>query len=197
MTATFLQDLTYDYEGDFHRWHGALIIFILILTVTLFNIFCSKVFPHLGVIILTLHMILFIIILVVITVMTTTKNSNEMVWNSFTWYSLSGRTKSNGLGFVMGLLTPAFAFIGVDGAIHLAEEVRNPSKVVPWAMIGRFAIRICFLEKELTMTSFCWNQWCHGFRDAHCDTLLPINIRKYHYQAHGGSFRPYSRDYRQ
>ena len=70
----------------------------------------------------------------------------------------------NGLAWFVGLISSNLGFLGSDGPCHLAEEVRNASTVVPWAMLSAvllngalgLAISIAFsftlgdLETDLT-----------------------------------------------
>ena len=56
------------------------------------------------------------------------------------------------MAWLIGLISSNLPFVGYDGPCHLAEEVRNASTVVPWAMISTillngalgFAICIAF-----------------------------------------------------
>ncbi|KAF1849037.1 uncharacterized protein K460DRAFT_428463 [Cucurbitaria berberidis CBS 394.84] len=114
------------------RWHGTLMIFAIILAFLVFNTFLSKLFPHVETCILVLHITLFIVVLVVLTVMAPQKSSNAEVW---TLFLNQGGYESKGLSFFVGLITPVFAFSGADGVVHMSEEIRNASRVVPWAMM--------------------------------------------------------------
>ncbi|CAO2650225.1 Nn.00g015170.m01.CDS01 [Neocucurbitaria sp. VM-36] len=87
--------------------------------------------------ILLLHITLFVVVLVVMTAKAPTKSSNAEVW---TLFLNEGGYESKGLSFFVGLITPVFAFSGADGAVHMSEEIRNSSHVVPWAMITSIAI---------------------------------------------------------
>jgi len=40
-----------------------------------------------------------------------------------------------GLASLVGIITPATAFLGADAAVHMAEELRNASKTLPRVMI--------------------------------------------------------------
>lgn len=48
--------------------------------------------------------------------------------------------KSDGIAYIVGLINPNWAFNGLDAATHLAEEVLNPEKVVPTAIMATVAI---------------------------------------------------------
>ncbi|UPX20252.1 uncharacterized protein EKO05_0010492 [Ascochyta rabiei] len=137
LMATAVQGLVINSQSTYkpERWHGTLLAIAIILVCLLFNSFLSKGLPHVETATLALHVSLFLIILVVITVMSPTKSSHSEVWASFL---NEGGYESKGLSFFVGLITPVFAFTGVDGAVHMSEEVRNSSRVVPWAMMGTY-----------------------------------------------------------
>lgn len=120
---------------DSERWHGTAMAIAVVLICLIFNSFLSKGLPHIEVATLFLHVSLFIILLIIITVMSPNKSRNDDVWALLL---NQGGYQSRGLSFFVGLITPVFAFTGVDGAVHMSEEVRNSSRVVPWAMLGVF-----------------------------------------------------------
>jgi len=53
----------------------------------------------------------------------------------FTVFLDEGGWQTQGLSFFIGLIGPVFAFGGADGAIHMCEEIKNASVVVPRAMV--------------------------------------------------------------
>lgn len=66
----------------------------------------------------------------------TTKQSNAFVWTQFA--NESGWP--SGVSFLTGLISPNYMYAGIDGAIHLAEECKQPERVVPWALISTLTI---------------------------------------------------------
>jgi amino acid transporter len=62
---------------------------------------------------------------------TAPKNSAEFVFTNFSndigW--------SNGVAWILGLLQSALSLIGFDAATHMAEEMPQPSRDVPRAML--------------------------------------------------------------
>jgi choline transport protein len=99
----------------------------------LFNTFLSKQLARVESVVLVLHITLFFVVLIVVTVMSPNKSSNAEVWTQF---FNKGGYESKGLSFFVGLITPVFAFAGADGAVHMSEEIRNSSRIVPWAMMS-------------------------------------------------------------
>lgn len=65
--------------------------------------------------------------------MSSPKQPSSFVWTYF--FNGTGWT-SNGIVFLMGLVNPAFAFSGIDGAIHLAEDCFNAAVAVPRALVS-------------------------------------------------------------
>ncbi|RFU78921.1 amino acid transporter [Trichoderma arundinaceum] len=64
-------------------------------------------------------------------------NSNRSVWAD--WQNGTGYS-SNGFVFLMGMLNGAFAFGVPDCISHIAEEVINPSSVIPKAIFAQVVI---------------------------------------------------------
>jgi choline transport protein len=117
------------------RSDGTLMAIAVVVICLVFNSFWSKGLPHVETATFCLHVVLFVIVLVIIAVMSPEKSSNREVW---TLFLNDGGEQSKGLSFFVGLITSVFAFTGVDGAVHMSEEVRNSSRVVPWAMLGKY-----------------------------------------------------------
>ncbi|EAT91054.2 hypothetical protein SNOG_01405 [Parastagonospora nodorum SN15] len=117
------------------RWHGTMMVFALILVALLFNTFLFKFLPQVETVVLFFHITLFVVFIIVITVRSPTKSSNDEVW---TLFLNKGGYESKGLSFFVGLITPLFAFCGADSAVHMSEEIRGASRVVPWAMMSMF-----------------------------------------------------------
>ena len=65
------------------------------------------------------------------------KQSSEFVWTTF--INRSGWS-ANGVVFLTGLITPNYMFAGIDGAIHLAEEVTNAAVAVPRALFSTLTV---------------------------------------------------------
>ncbi|KAF6839279.1 choline transport [Colletotrichum plurivorum] len=57
--------------------------------------------------------------------------THDFVWNTF----LNSTGWSDGMCFLVALLTTSFGYAGLDSALHLAEEVQNPRRQVPRAIV--------------------------------------------------------------
>ncbi|KAG2420476.1 hypothetical protein HFD88_000088 [Aspergillus terreus] len=59
------------------------------------------------------------------------------VWSNFLNHS---GWSSGGVAFLTGLVSPHYAYAGIDGAIHLAEECKDAAIVVPRALLSTLSI---------------------------------------------------------
>lgn len=135
LSATSLQGLAINSHPNYtpERWHGTLLVFALMAVCFICNTFLSKRLPQVEAVILFLHITLFIVVISILTAMSPTKSRNADVWALFL---NAGGYDSKGLSFFVGLITPVFAFSGADGTVHMSEETRNASRVIPWAMMS-------------------------------------------------------------
>ena len=100
--------------------------------------------------ILVLHIVGFFAIIIPLWVLAP-RNSAKMV---FTEFQNLGGWSSQGLSFMVGLLSPIYTLLGVDSAVHMSEETRNASLVLPWATFSAILINGFF---GFVMTiSFCF-----------------------------------------
>lgn len=104
------------------------------LAAIIFNTVLAKHLPKIENAVLVLHISLFIVVLVCLTVLAPQKSTSSDVWALFL---NSGGYESKGLSFFVGLLSPLFAFTGADGAVHMCEEIKNSTRVLPSAMLGK------------------------------------------------------------
>jgi len=79
----------------------------------------------------------FFVVLVVPLVLLSPRSSAKFV---FTEVVNEGGYQSDGLSWCIGLLTVVYCFLGFDGAIHMSEEVRNPSVVIPRILVHSIII---------------------------------------------------------
>jgi choline transport protein len=135
LTATTLQGLIVNSQPDYapQRWQGTLLVFAVMFISLIFNTFLSSYLPMIENTILFFHITLFFVIMIVLTVMAPVKSESKNVWALFL---NEGGYESKGVSFFVGLITPLFAFAGADGAVHMCEEIKNASTVLPWAMMG-------------------------------------------------------------
>lgn len=99
----------------------------------------------LGVTILALSIVGFVASLVTLLTVQDTKQSSDFVFRQYT--NVSGW--SDGWAFFIGVTGCLWAYSGVDAPTHVSEEVSNPSRNVPIAIITTMALGI--------VTVLTWN----------------------------------------
>jgi choline transport protein len=62
----------------------------------------------------------------------------------FTQFENLGNWPSQGLSFMVGLLTSVYGLLGADSAIHMSEEIRDASIVLPRATMWSIVINGAF-----------------------------------------------------
>lgn len=65
------------------------------------------------------------------------KSADRLAPSKYVWTEFIniGTGWSDGTIFLIGLLNANFAFVGIDGAVHLAEDCRNAAQCVPRALL--------------------------------------------------------------
>ncbi|KIN05299.1 hypothetical protein OIDMADRAFT_39600 [Oidiodendron maius Zn] len=119
-----------------HNWHGTLIVFAVLCWGMLINTSARKLLPVLEGPILCVHILGFFGVLVPLVVLSSHRASSD-VWGAF---ENAGGWPTEGLSTMIGLLMSIFLFTGVDGAIHMSEEIKNASVVVPRSIMTSMAL---------------------------------------------------------
>ncbi|KAF5003448.1 hypothetical protein FDECE_9998 [Fusarium decemcellulare] len=106
------------------------------ITCALFNI-SSHALPKVTFITLWTSIISFLVIILVVPIKSPTHQSTRFVFAEFI-----NRTgwSSDGIAYIVGLINPNWAFNGLDCATHMAEEVFEPERIVPIAILGTVGI---------------------------------------------------------
>lgn len=79
---------------------------------------------------------------------------SKAVWATF--LNDSGWS-SGGVAFLTGLVTPNYMYAGIDGALHLAEECKNASTVVPRALMSTLSIGFVTSFSFMIAMLYCTN----------------------------------------
>ncbi|CAG8157253.1 unnamed protein product [Penicillium nalgiovense] len=119
-----------DYE--LVRWRGTLLMWAVAIVPIIINIFARRVLGGIEIAAGIMH-IVFLPVTIAVFVILAPRNPDSFVWDTFVG-GLSG-WKDPGVVFSIGLLGVITPLSGVDGVIHMAEEVKNASVVVPRSMI--------------------------------------------------------------
>ncbi|TPX18109.1 uncharacterized protein E0L32_011833 [Thyridium curvatum] len=124
-----------DYEPQ--RWHGTLIYWLVLLGAFAINRWGAKILPAIEVVSMALHVIMFFLILIPTVVVTPDRHSAEYVFTTF--LNFSG-WDNDGIAWCIGLLTSSYVMVGADSVMHMSEEMKEPRKGIPRAMIGSLLI---------------------------------------------------------
>ncbi|KAF7717050.1 Uncharacterized protein PECH_000756 [Penicillium ucsense] len=134
------------------QWQGTLIMWAVILSAGLVNIYGIKMLPALQMMGGILHITLFIALVVPI-ILLSRRSTPEFVFTEL--LTAEHGWQSPGVAWCLGMLTVTYCFLGFDGAIHMSEEVRNPATVMPRVLIQTIAISGVLAFTFLIVILFC------------------------------------------
>ncbi|KAF3045969.1 hypothetical protein E8E12_009361 [Didymella heteroderae] len=120
------------------RWQGLLLYWAVLIYAAAINIWGAKVLPTANLLSGVLHVSGFLAIVVTLGVMAP-KNTASFV---FTEVSNTSGWSSDGISWLVGLLSSVYPLLGYDAACHLAEELPHASRNVPIAMIGSVTVNV-------------------------------------------------------
>jgi len=112
-------------------WHIVLLTIAVVSVAVVFNSFFARKLPLVEGLVLVLHVCGFFAILIPLWVFAP-KNTSMDVWTNF---SNDGGWNSIGTACLVGLTSSIYALIGPDSCVHMAEEVKDASRTLPWAMV--------------------------------------------------------------
>lgn len=122
-----LNDATYIPQ----RWHGTLLVIAIVAFCVIFNTFLASKLPMVEGMVLILHVVAFFAVLIPLWTLAPRLPASEV----FGTITNLGGWSSNGLAFMVGLLTPVYTLLGADAAVHMAEEVKDASLTLPKAIM--------------------------------------------------------------
>ncbi|KAI1625517.1 amino acid/polyamine transporter I [Exophiala viscosa] len=114
------------------RWHGTLLTFAVATFSIFFNTFLVKRLPLVEGIVLIVHVFGFFGVLITLWVLGPRASAHEV----FTTFNNYGGWSSNGLSAIVGILAVMIPLLGADGAVHMSEELRDASRVLPQSIIA-------------------------------------------------------------
>ncbi|KAH8597524.1 amino acid transporter-like protein [Bisporella sp. PMI_857] len=114
------------------RWQGMLFYWMILVYSALVNLWGSKLLPHTNLAAGVVHIVGFLVILIVLGVMAPKHTASYV----FTETSNSSGWTNNGISWLVGLVSTVYPFLGYDSACHLSEEMNNPARDVPIAIVG-------------------------------------------------------------
>ncbi|KAE8135553.1 amino acid/polyamine transporter I [Aspergillus pseudotamarii] len=117
-------------------WHTVVAYQLINFFCYLFNCW-GKTLPAVAKVTLYISLLSFFVILVTVPACAKTHASGAYVFGHFV---NSTGWKSDGMAFIVGLINPNWIFACLDSATHLAEEVPQPEKNIPIAIMATVGI---------------------------------------------------------
>ncbi|ROV98095.1 hypothetical protein VMCG_06951 [Cytospora schulzeri] len=155
VTGTMIQGLILlthpDYITSMQNWHGTLLFWGVILLGFSINTAMGTLLAKFEGLVLIIHFLGFFAVILPLLLLSE-HGSSASVFDTF--YNLGG-WQTQGLSFCIGILGSVFAFLGGDGAIHMAEEIRNASVVIPRSILTGLALNGALGLAMLIATLYC------------------------------------------
>lgn len=114
-------------------WHLTMVIIAQLVVVGLINMYAFRTVPYMELFAGVLHVILFFIFLIVLLV--TSPRPFSTASFVFTETQINSGWSNQYVSWNLGLLVPAWGFIGFDGVNHMSEEVKKAKHAVPRVMV--------------------------------------------------------------
>ncbi|KAI0151792.1 amino acid transporter [Xylariaceae sp. FL1272] len=135
LTGTLIQSLILlthpGYGEHMQNWHGTLISWAVILLNFAINASFSTVFAKFEGFAFIFHILGFFAVLLPLVLLGGPTDARAV----FQTFLNGGGWQTQGLSLSIGISGTVFALLGGDGAIHMAEEIRNPAIVLPWSLL--------------------------------------------------------------
>lgn len=133
LAGTMIQGLLVLDNPDyiFENWHGTLLVIAITAFCIIFNTFLAKRLPMVEGMVLIIHLLGFFAVLVPLWLLAPRSSASDV----FTTFLNLGGWNTTGLAFMVGLLSPVYTLIGADSAVHMSEEIKDASLVLPRAIM--------------------------------------------------------------
>lgn len=118
------------------RWQETLLCFALLFLAVFINTVVSRFLAKLEGLLLVIHVLGVFAIIIPLIYLAPHKTASEV----FGTFVNEGGWSSQGLSFMVGMNTAAFAFCGADGVAHMSEETENAARIVPWSIVSTATI---------------------------------------------------------
>ncbi|KAI4219915.1 MAG: hypothetical protein L6R36_007991 [Xanthoria steineri] len=153
LTASQIQSLMLlnDPSYSFQRWHGTLLIIAVATVAICLNVFLAKQLPQIEVLMLILHFVGFFAIIISLWVMAP-RTPAKIV---FTQFQNNGGWPALGLSVLIGMTGPVYSMIASDCAVHMAEEIKDASRILPLGMV--WSMIISALSGFVMVLTFCFS----------------------------------------
>ncbi|MCJ1474037.1 hypothetical protein MMC13_002695 [Lambiella insularis] len=117
-------------DYDPQLWHATLLFYAVALFGLFVNTYLGRILPQIEALMLILFVMGFFGVLIPLAYLAPHKSAEEV----FTVFQNFGGWSSMGLSFFVGWFTSVSSFVGSDGADHVAEEIQQATKVIPFSI---------------------------------------------------------------
>ena len=115
----------------YERWHGTLLTCAVATFSVFFNTFLAKKLPLVEGIVLIVHVFGFFAVIITLWVLGPRGDAHDV----FTTFNNYGGWPNFGTSALVGILAVMIPLLGADAAVHMSEELKDASKVLPRTMI--------------------------------------------------------------
>ncbi|KAJ5673814.1 hypothetical protein N7462_009253 [Penicillium macrosclerotiorum] len=158
-------------EYELVRWRGTLLMWAVAIVPIIINIFARRIMGGIEVAAGIKHVV-FLPVTIAVFVILAPRNPDSFVWDNFVG-GLSG-WKDSGVVFSVGLIGVITPLAGVDGVIHMAEEVKNAQVVVPRSMIYGTLINGILAFCYLIAVLYCMGDYTEAVTSATGYSIITI-----------------------
>lgn len=117
-------------DYDPKLWQATLLFYAIALFGVFINTYLGRLLPRIEAMMLILYILGFIGVLIPIVYLSPHTPAEKV----FTTFQNLGGWDSMGLSFFVGWITSVSSFVGNDGADHIAEEINQASRVIPFSI---------------------------------------------------------------
>lgn len=132
-------------------WQNTLLAWAVLAFAVLINTVASTSLAKFEGLILILHIVGFFAILIPLTYLAPHANAPDV----FRTFINAGGWDTQTYSFFIGLVGAAYAFVGADSAVHMAEEIKNAAVVIPRAILFSVGINGALGFSMLIAVLFC------------------------------------------
>ncbi|KAF2179829.1 putative GABA transporter [Zopfia rhizophila CBS 207.26] len=178
LSASLIQGLMVRYDSTCAPtgWQLMLLYWGVLVVSLSVNTIISRRLPNIEGLILILHTFGFFAILIPITYFVPHGDSQIV----FTSFHNGGGWQTDGFSFMIWCVGACFSLLGADSAVHMSEEIRNPAKNIPRAIVGIFSLN-GGLGIGMLIAALC----CFGGSDRVLNTRTRYPFREIFSQAMG------------
>ena len=138
LASTMIQGLLIQNSLSYtpQRWHATLIGYAILAFSVFINTYLATSLPKIESVVLLLHVFGFLFVLIPLVYFGPHGDPATV----FTQFLNEGHWPTQGLSFFIGLTTSMIAFLGLDAAAHMAEEIENAAVVIPRSMVASVVV---------------------------------------------------------